>query len=185
MTEKYYSMEFLREIQKLGEAYKKWSRELNTVDTQMQQYILEYLEKEKTGGKEVIKKVIEQLPGSTTRRMLIDKVENLEMQERYDFAERKNSSIPVVKKINTYVEEYHFCYDQRHQVENELRDAVLNYMQEHQLQENLMTYKQIVEYLPASFFRFKMYETYYELEEKRKQQETVSKCPKKKAQKCR
>lgn len=56
MTEKYYSMEFLRKVQKWEEAYKKWSRELNTVDTQMQQYILEYLEKEETGVQEMIGK---------------------------------------------------------------------------------------------------------------------------------
>ncbi|NSD67330.1 hypothetical protein [Dorea longicatena] len=185
MTEKHYSMEFLREVQKWGEAYKKWSKELDAVDTQMEQYILKYLEKEETGVQEMIKEIIVQLPGSSTKRMLIDKVENLEIQERHGFEEGKNSSVPVVKKINTYIKEYHFCYDQRYQVENELRNAVLDYMQEHQLQENLMAYKQIIEYLPASFFRFKMYETYYELEEKRKQQETVSKRPKKKAQKCR
>lgn len=184
MTEKYYSMEFLRKVQKWEEAYKKWSRELNTVDTQMQQYILEYLEKEETGVQEMTEEIIARLPGSSTKRMLIDKVENLEMQERHGFAEEKNSSVPVVKKINTYIKKYHFCYDQRHQVENELKNAVLDYMQEHQLQENLMAYKQIIGYLPVSFFRFKMYERYYELEEKRKQQETVSK-PKKRAQKCR
>lgn len=184
MTEKYYSMEFLRKVQKWEEAYKKWSRELNTVDTQMQQYILEYLEKEETGVQEMIEEIIARLPGSSTKRMLIDKVENLEMQERHGFAEEKNSSVPVVKKINTYIKKYHFCYDQRHQVENELKNAVLDYMQEHQLPENLMAYKQIIGYLPVSFFRFKMYERYYELEEKRKQQETVSK-PKKRAQKCR
>ena len=103
MTEKYYSMEFLRKVQKWEEAYKKWSRELNTVDTQMQQYILEYLEKEETGVQEMTEEIIARLPGSSTKRMLIDKVENLEMQERHGFAEEKNSSVPVVKKINTYI----------------------------------------------------------------------------------
>ena len=48
MTEKYYSMEFLKKVQKWEEAYKKWSRELNTVDTQMQQYILVVFGKEET-----------------------------------------------------------------------------------------------------------------------------------------
>lgn len=185
MTARYYPVDFLREVSQWSGAYEKWSEKLDTIDSQMKGYILDYLKNEDFGHQETMKGIIERLPISSTRRLLIDMVQDMDMQEGCCFTVRKRFPSRVTKKINTYVNEYHFCYEKRKQIEAALRNVVLGYMKEHHLEENPMAYKEIVAYLPASFFRFNMYETYYELKEKNNQREPVSKHQKKKDRECR
>lgn len=57
------------------------------------------------------------------------------------------------------------------EAEKTLEYYVRSYMTEHRMWDNLEDIKEIISYLPKGYFRFRMYETYYELQETRKEPE--------------